>query len=80
MVYLQFIFIFDGKQGEVVTLLGVANKLVDGGGHRLNEFLGGVGGSDRDNLSDAMHSELFATAILGLRQSVGIEKYSHAWG
>ena len=65
--------VFKGKHGEVVTLLGIADKLVDGGGHCFNQFLGGALEGCNDFVN-ALHTELLAVDILGLRQSVGIEE------
>ena len=62
-----------GKHGEVVTLLGIADKLVDGGGHCFNQFLGRTFEGCNDFVN-ALHTELLAVDILGLRQSVGIEE------
>ena len=65
--------ILDGEHGEVIALLGVANKMADGLGHGLYQLLGRTleGGKDA---GDALIAKQLMPPILGLRQSVGKEE------
>lgn len=67
----------EGQHREVVTLLGVTNELVDSGGHRFNQLLGGsLKGCD--DLADTLHSEKITAPILRLSQTIGIEEKNFA--
>ena len=63
----------EGKHGEVVTLLGITNKLVDCIRHGLDKLLRRTIKSI-DNLVDTLSAKQLTFGILGLGQSIGIKE------
>ena len=73
-------FVLDGQHGEIVALLGVADKGADGPAHAGDEVCGSVGGRMlAGHVDDAVQSEQFVVDVLGLVQSVGVEEYGGLW-
>ena len=72
-----------GHHGEVVALLCLAYKLVDGGGHLTDEGTGlvtAMGEGLGCYVMDALQLELGIVAIHSLGEAVGEKEDGGAWG